>query len=269
MYERLVENGRSPSGHRVQTLSSSCCGTVCLDPDILALAGIDMSPKSPGGGWLTAPPRPGREIDGARAEKIASGVGRAENADERDCGAKITQLLPGSRVRLSGKRCVACRLPQNWPTRHPPIRSSIISHMAAKRVAPIGSFPRQAPNPSEGLPWRERAQYLPQSQPRELYALLDESSLVLAAPDPVSMENGLLACAAPLRNVVARPHPADSRVLELRVSTRASGGAGPGLFLPVVATAASRPSDRPANGADFRGAGHRGLWHLVSGDKGN
>lgn len=102
------------------------------------------------------------------------------------------------------------------------------------------------------------------SAPRELYLLFDERNFVLAAPEPKSVENGRVVCIAPLRHTVSRPHPADPRVIELRVSTREAGGSGPGLFLPIASAAAPWSRDEQAGGASFRGYGHRGLWHLVS-----
>eukprot|EP00903_Cladosiphon_okamuranus_P018674 g17188.t1 len=107
----------------------------------------------------------------------------------------------------------------------------------------------------------------------ELYVVLDERSFMIAVPDPdapADADGGLLVCVAPLRNTAAKKHPANPRVLELRVSTKEEGRAGskggPGLFLPVpgggeaVAVAEAAGGE---GGASFRGAGHRGIWHLV------
>lgn len=107
----------------------------------------------------------------------------------------------------------------------------------------------------------------------ELYVILDERSLMIAVPDPDSSHNGrgLLVCVAPLRNTAANTHPANPGVLELRVSTREEGqvgsSGGPGLFLPVPVPEKTAPGIGGGDGGNsFRGAGHRGVWHLVRED---
>lgn len=107
----------------------------------------------------------------------------------------------------------------------------------------------------------------------ELYVVLDERSFMIAVPDPdAPADGGLLVCVAPLRNTAAKKHPANPRVLELRVSTKEEGRAGstggPGLFLPVPGgseAAAVAEVGRREGGGRFRGVGHRGIWHLVRG----
>lgn len=107
----------------------------------------------------------------------------------------------------------------------------------------------------------------------ELYVVLDERSFMVAVPDPDSpADGGLLVCVAPLRNTAAKKHPANPRVLELRVSTKEEGRVGstggPGLFLPVPGGGEAAAVANVGGGggeASFRGVGHRGIWHLVSG----
>ena len=147
----------------------------------------------------------------------------------------------GGRIRLSCRRCVACCLPYKWP--------------AVQSVIPPRG-PTKTPTFSSSL---------------ELYVVLDDRDFLVAEPDPDSpLDNGRILCAAQLRNAVARPHPANPRVLELRVSTRetsqARANGGPGLFLPTTSPAAvaSRYGVDGDGGASFRGVGHKGLWHLVS-----
>lgn len=210
---------------------------------------------------------------------------------------------PGDRVRLTDKNYVACYLPFNWPgkpaTAAPKpdnggvggggtgwgggLYRTLLSGYAywttptaAAAPAPPGggvdngtsnggrssssSARHGSSSPSAALPLDE------------LYVVLDERSFMIAVPDPDSpLDGGILVCVAPLRNTAAKKHPANPRVLELRVSTREEGRAGssggPGLFLPVPAGEAVAAAEvGVADGTtSFKGAGHRGIWHLVRG----
>lgn len=247
--------------------------------------------------------------------------GKWGSVHERSGGA--ADLEPprvGDRVSLSGKRCLVCRLPFNWPgkatttgaaskssgigwgggivrsllssgyslwmTAAPttgggtPASSSSsrsISRSAASG-APSGGSAVRSHNHHRRRQHSQWQSSSSSSSPRpldldELYVILDERSLMIAVPDPDSSHNGrgLLVSVAPLRNTAAKSHPANPRVLELRVSTReesrAGSSGGPGLFLPVPVPETEAP--RMGGGADggnsFRGAGHRGVWHLVRG----
>lgn len=113
----------------------------------------------------------------------------------------------------------------------------------------------------------------PTPESLEIYVVLDDHNFLVASPDPDSpLDHGLLLCANPLKNAVAKAHPGNPRVLELRVSTQESGqeGAGargPGLFLSTTNASPQNSAEagsRWEGGVNFRGVGHRGLWHLVS-----
>ncbi|CAN0229243.1 unnamed protein product, partial [Hapterophycus canaliculatus] len=245
-------------------------------------------------------------------------------------GAELARPRPGGRVQLSGKLCLTCCLPFNWPGESvaPPstiggtsqtvgkstgvasavaaaasamfastesgrsgggggggISSGIISGPAlrTKTLATAGGggerWEREERRRDQEHQWRRQQELQQELQQNpswpdpsldELSVILDEASLMLAVPDPPysPLHGGLLLCVAPLRNTAAKVHPANPRVLELRVSTREEGqpgsSGGPGLFLPVPVgqTAGSGIGDG-GGGAGFRGAAHAGVWHLV------
>lgn len=256
--------------------------------------------------------------------------------------AELARPRPGGRVQLSGKLCLTCCLPFNWPGESvappPPsmdgavgkntgaaaasvaaesgrsgggLSSGIISGAAlrtktlsttaggASAAAGSGDFchhhhyqqrrrqelerqrERQERERREEEQrrreqerqwrWQQELQQQLQQHPSwpdpsldELSVIIDEGSFMLAVPDPPysPLHGGLLLCVAPLRNTAAKIHPANPRVLELRVSTREEGqpgsAGGPGLFLPAPVGQATEDG-----WASFRGAGHLGVWHLV------
>lgn len=320
--------------------SAAPTSSIRLGADILALAGdAVVNPHQPAQpiAPLTTDEIPSLGVTDATAtgassssernsERIVDSSPLSASSHGAIVGATLS-LLPG-KVQLSGKRRVACRLPQNWPglaldvmprasaplgatqmvaetvvrgseiggRRRDKLTHSVTESRAegvdgagegrvvsAAMGSPVASH-RHATATSPTLASRQqrhlnrRRQFSPPpkqftrpppkqpalSPPRELYLLFDERNFVLVAPEPESTENGRVVCVAPLRHTVARPHPVDPRVMELRVSTRKDGGSGPGLFLPTASAAAPWSRGEQAGGASFRGYGHRGLWHLVS-----
>lgn len=301
-----------------QTTKSSCSGipgSVRLGADVLALAGEpDPPPQQPAvvtttalssemvGQIRTSPAPPvacfstPASVSARASERVLSpakhvtatadtdpaGLGGAEQ------GMSFSPTI-SERVRLSGRRIVACWLPHSWPglaLEFAPQAdgSSVFQGASNDRTENgrlRGGLALEGHGHAQGRPdscsttrltvmagkaiasTRPTIATSTYPLPRELYAVLDDDSFIIATPDPTSMENGCVVCAASLRHSVARPHPADAGVLEVRVSTRQGGGPGPGLLLPVVSAAAPGPGDYEPSGTSFRGAGHRGLWHLV------
>ena len=252
-------------------------------------AGKDLAPKGTAGGGegqreasaVAATPYPSTSISSwyswggsfRRREAASPGPPRA-----------------GDRLRLSDKRCVACYLPYNWPGRPATAASTPtesgnngwgdgllargLRYGYSYWATPAASSP--AVSRSSGNNRRNGAPAnvtVPHKQGRgrsswppldELYVVLDRHSFIVAVPDPDSpVDGGLLVCVAPLRDIAAKKHPTNHRVLELRISTKEEGRAGsskgPGLFFPVLGGAAG-----VGNGdGSFRGSVNRGVWHLV------
>lgn len=221
LHRWLVEGTWTP------TSPAAASASIRVDSEFLALVGVDLAPHP------------------------APTISRANDENETSLtSSSSSSPTVGDRIQLSSRRCMACRLPYNWPA------SVVIPPVVKERSSDASS--------AEGL-----AHPTPDSL--EIYVVLDDLNFFVASPDPNSpLDHGLLLCATPLRNAVAKTHPANPRVLELRVSTQEAGqegAGGPGLFLSTTNASprnSAEAGSRWEGGVNFRGVGHRGLWHLVS-----
>ena len=211
--------------------------------------------------------------------------------------AALSEPRLGGRFQLSGRRCVACCLPVNWPgatvlpagangtanTNGAAASAVTKALLTTTKVSDAGGSGGSGGGSISSNSHTGRGYYRRGPSPPlppnlhlvELYVVLDERFFLLAVPDPESpMDGGIIVSSAPLRNACAKSHPANPRVAELKVSTRedgrAGGGEGPGLFMPSAPIEVASRDKRGGvggeggdGGANFRGAGHKGSWHLV------
>ena len=173
--------------------------------------------------------------------------------------AALSEPRLGGRFQLSGRRCVACCLPVNWPgatvlpagangtanTNGAAASAVTKALLTTTKVSDAGGSGGSGGGSISSNSHTGRGYYRRGPSPPlppnlhlvELYVVLDERFFLLAVPDPESpMDGGIIVSSAPLRNACAKSHPANPRVAELKVSTRedgrAGGGEGPGLFMP-------------------------------------
>lgn len=112
-------------GKKAKT-SYVCDGAGCAE---------DAGRDEDGGGSNVASPAVHARLD--RASPRADEGARAAGEDNPNCASALTVAAPSQRlggcVHLSGKRCVACCLPYNWPATIGPVSNSAASVAGAPK----------------------------------------------------------------------------------------------------------------------------------------
>ncbi|CAN0195771.1 unnamed protein product, partial [Ectocarpus sp. 8 AP-2014] len=119
--------------------SSFVVGSVRVDKEFLALVGVidDVDDGQSGGVLLENADRdPSKHANSGREEETAYFPRSRSGSDSfsRTSGGAAAPPRPGGRVELSGKLCLACCLPFNWPgtmAAEPPASATRVSTAAA------------------------------------------------------------------------------------------------------------------------------------------